>query len=219
MPNDTLNIFAKKDLQYTSVTRQGGSTGQTVSVTVKLSQTVDPNSSQPVKAEMVKIEGGTFNIDIYKGKALVHQPITVSGFYCGKYKVTNKEFVAFLNAEGNQTEGEYNYTWWNYYDDKYNGITAMGENGTGPYIVTSGYENRPVVYVNWYGAVAYCNWLSQKEGLTPCYGPKDNRGTPSEWRTKSGYRLLTEAEWEYACRGGTSNAYYWGDTMDGAYCW
>jgi len=54
-------------------------------------------------------------------------------------------------------------------------------------------DNEPVIYVNWYNAQAFCEWLSEKEGLP--------------------YRLPTEAEWEYACRAGTTTNYYSGDTL------
>lgn len=59
-------------------------------------------------------------------------------------------------------------------------------------------DNLPVVNVSWYDAVAYCKWLSQN--------------------TNESYRLPKEAEWEYACRAGTTTEYYWGNLMDASYC-
>ena len=167
-------------------------------------------------ASMSTLAGGEFTM----GQTGVAEPthtVTVSPFYAGRYEIMNTEYCAFLNDEGNLSEGS--VTWWDTVDSStYNGIQDAGS-GSPRYTVRSGFASRPVVYVSWYGAVAYCNWASAKDGLTPCYGAKDSRGLPSEWRTKNGYRLATEAEWEYACRGGTTTAYYWGDTIGGAYCW
>ncbi|MFC1539087.1 SUMF1/EgtB/PvdO family nonheme iron enzyme [Candidatus Latescibacterota bacterium] len=66
----------------------------------------------------------------------------------------------------------------------------------------------PVYNLHWHDAIAFCNMLSDSEGLERCY----NESTGACDFTKNGFRLPTEAEWEYACRAGTMTAYYTGDS-------
>jgi len=67
----------------------------------------------------------------------------------------------------------------------------------------------PANYLSWFDAVDFCNALSEREGFEPCYTRDENS---VQWlREADGYRLPTEAEWEYACRAGSTSPWFFGD--------
>ncbi len=152
---------------------------------------------------MVAVGGGTFTA----GTTLV----TISSFKIDKYEVTYKLWTAVRNwglAHG--------------YTD-----LPTGGNGSSPVGA-----NNPVTEENWYDIVKWCNARSEKDGLTPVYystsarsavyrtGEKDINNDAVKWTT-NGYCLPTEAEWEFAARGGkSSHGYtYSGSNTVGAVAW
>lgn len=141
---------------------------------------------------MVLVKGGRFIMgckdgrdkDCWDSEKPAHR-VTLSDFYIGKYEVTNAEFVKFLDVKGNQTEGG---TEWINLSGSYGNEKCRISKSGATFKVETGYENHPVIYVSWYGAKAYCDWMTQQSGHTYC--------------------LPTEAEWEYAARGGKSSKNY-----------
>ncbi|MBI5917351.1 MAG: formylglycine-generating enzyme family protein, partial [Bacteroidetes bacterium] len=151
-------------------------------------QQVAPPFKNP---EMVFVKGGTFRMgcdekrdgDCQENELPVHE-VTLSDFSIGKYEVTNEEYAVFLNEYGltylvsGPNKGDKLIE-----EDKWGiAFRMQGDISKAYYEPQKGYENFPVVNVSWYGAVAYTEWLSEKTGKQ--------------------YRLPTEAEWEYAARGG-----------------
>ncbi len=120
----------------------------------------------------------------------VHVVTLTRPFYLSDREVTVGQFLQFIN-DPDCPASEKPEDWEGY--DKSISLT----------------EQHPIQQVSWYDAVLYCNWLSRREGRRPCY-----EGLGTGWKLVSsgtGYRIPTEAEWEYACRAGTSTEYCFGD--------
>ncbi|MBP2656752.1 MAG: Sulphatase-modifying factor protein [Firmicutes bacterium] len=134
-------------------------------------------------ADMVVVNGGTFSMgDDSQAERQEEKPahqVKVISFYMAKYEVTFAQYDAFCKAMGRSPQ---------------------------PFDSGWGRGNCPVTYVSWQDAVEYCNWLSVKEGLTPAYSGKGDT-TQCDF-SANGYRLPTEAEWEYAARGGQTGGRY-----------
>jgi formylglycine-generating enzyme required for sulfatase activity len=115
--------------------------------------------------------GGRFDL-LYDGdydEKPVHKVKITRPFYMATLEVTNKQYELFDPGH-----------------KQYRGKHELSTD-----------DDEAVIYVSWYDAVTYCQWLSDKEGIP--------------------YRLPTEAEWEYACRAGTTTNYYTGDILPEQY--
>ena len=142
-------------------------------------------------SNMIFVEGGTFQMgsndeDSYNTEKTFHK-VTLDSFFISKYQLTFAEYDKYCNSTGKRKPDDKNW----------------------------GRGNRPVINVSWYDAIEYCNWRSKEEGLEICYTidktRKDQNNESNyddvKWIVswdiaKNGYRLPTEAEWEYAAKGG-----------------
>ena len=128
----------------------------------------------------------------------VHK-VRVGDFCMGKYEITNAQYAEFLNAIGRHRIGRKSLIETKSKDSDSHILLEGGR-----YVVESGYGDHPMIEVSWYGAVAFCNWLSRQAGLEEVY----NESTWEADFSKVGYRLPTEAEWEYAARAGGKEIKY-----------
>jgi formylglycine-generating enzyme required for sulfatase activity len=158
-------------------------------------------------SEMITITGGTFTMgctaeqgsDCFDSEKPAHE-VTVGTFAMSKFELTKREYVAFLNeiVGDVQIRGKE-------VSLRGNTIFELSTNSSvtfnrGRFGINSGYEQHPANEVSWYGAIEYCNWLSRKENRKPYYSIS---GSSVNFNSDAnGYRLPSEAEWEFAARGG-----------------
>ena len=188
---------------------------------VTLEEITDPTANNVldmVPEGFVLVEGGTFTMgdtwgDGYGREKPAHQ-VTVSSFSMSVTEATNRQVADVFQ--------------WAYDNGKVTASSSTGTNAAGDsrelldldagdcqisfsggtFSVDDGKGSHPCVEITWYGAAAYCNFLSEKEGRTPAYDFSD--WNSCDWNA-DGYRLPTEAEWEYAARGGRADTDPGGD--------
>jgi formylglycine-generating enzyme required for sulfatase activity len=120
-----------------------------------------------------------------------HDVEITQAFYMGAYPVTKGQFAAFAKDTGYKTEGEMDGKGRNGYDAAKKRFVGPDPKYTWRETGWAQTDDHPVVNVTWTDAREFCRWLSKKEGKT--------------------YELPTEAEWEYACRAGTTTRFWCGD--------
>jgi formylglycine-generating enzyme required for sulfatase activity/serine/threonine protein kinase len=149
------------------------------------------------KKQLIEIGGEKKYSKAYQDEIPRHE-VCVDSFYLGTFEVTVGQWDSFVRATGYKTDAEKN-------SGGKNGCYSV-KNGRWSYVrgrnwKNTGFpqtENHPVVCVSYNDALAYIRWLNDKHGL--------------------GFRLPTEAEWEYAARAGTGTSRFWGEGIDKKAC-
>lgn len=182
-----------------------------------------------VPDDMVYIPDGEFEMGRHVGdgneRELPVHMVLLDAFFMSKFEITNQQYCDYLNSAypgqikvvsgavyaASDSSNDYPYC------NTHIADTDSQIDFSDPDFSVRSKSRRdmsddPINEVSWYGAVAYCNWRSSEEGKKSCYDL-------ATWEcdfSKHGYRLATEAEWEYAARGGEDSPYYrfpWGDTI------
>jgi len=170
--------------------------------------------------ETVLVPGGEFEMGDHIGfgaedpkhpsdEVPIHE-LHIDSMYVGKYTVTTQQYCDYLNSALEQglievRDGNvYAVGGSDLYCETREAVpySRIGWNGK-EFTVLDNRGRHPMVGVMWFGAVAYCNWLSSQSGYESCYDV-------SSWEcdfSKNGFRLPTEAEWEYAACGGRYDPY------------
>jgi formylglycine-generating enzyme required for sulfatase activity len=153
-----------------------------------------PNTIRSSDGQELKlIFGGKFSMGAprreqgRRSNEVLHSVELLRPFYVSTHEVTNQQFLAFKSTHRTGT---------------YKGQDLSA-------------NNLPVANISWDEAAAYCNWLSEKEGLNKVYR-KENNVLVAKNPIPNGYRLLTESEWEWVARIQSSNSMYryeWGDNF------
>ncbi len=145
--------------------------------------------------EMILLPRGEFEMGAKeeaneKGEKPERVVTIARGLSVSKFEITVRQFEAFLNATAR--DGRLNERWFASGPQQVgSSIVLTGEGARSQFVAKTERHEFPVTYVSWYGADAYAHWLSSRTGST--------------------YRLLSEAEWEYAARAKSKSIYHFGD--------